>query len=528
MPPQASNLELLVSALDKYVGSLVEQINEHSTAEETAIFILPDHKIIGQGASVLSKFKEDRKLFFLSSHPIDFVDPKQGMTQMDVGKSILNGAEVTHNMYFLSDFLKEDPHSFISKNIGQILQLNESALAIDTTAVLKNTQDQNPDTTKVQLISRSWRDEQLINSEIRIGSSKLIASRGINLLYIEENQFRHQVFDTFENEAEVIQLRNQLKGLISRGDYFLILVHDSAGDLLKNSQVEFDELGLPQLGKLGNRTAYLAQSQFGLSSEATHRNSLEISIPMNEHLSLRNAEEVGSQVGDPSRFIAHAGGIIDGKTYTNSLEALNNSYKKGFRYFELDIIQTADGHFVGAHDWKHWKKQTGYSGATPPNLDTFKQQKLNQKYTPLTLVDINRWFEIHPDAVLVTDKVDSPKNFIAQFDYPDRLFMELFTQGAIAEANALNFEGVIISENLLNDLPGNKIENLKSMKVERVAISYRTALKRKALCEQMTQAGIEIYVFHVNTDLLHDEAYVVRECLDFVHGMYADDWSFPN
>ena len=52
---------------------------------------------------------------------------------------------------------------------------------------------------------------------------------------------------------------------------------------------------------------------------------------------------------EPLRFIAHAGGRIEGMNYTNSLEALNNSYKNGFRLFELDIIETSDGEFVAAH-----------------------------------------------------------------------------------------------------------------------------------------------------------------------------------
>ena len=42
---------------------------------------------------------------------------------------------------------------------------------------------------------------------------------------------------------------------------------------------------------------------------------------------------------EPLRFIAHAGGQIEGMNYTNSLEALNNSYKNGFRLFELILLK---------------------------------------------------------------------------------------------------------------------------------------------------------------------------------------------
>jgi glycerophosphoryl diester phosphodiesterase len=36
-------------------------------------------------------------------------------------------------------------------------------------------------------------------------------------------------------------------------------------------------------------------------------------------------------------LIAHAGGAINQQTYTNSLEALNANYAKGFRFFEIDL-----------------------------------------------------------------------------------------------------------------------------------------------------------------------------------------------
>lgn len=56
--------------------------------------------------------------------------------------------------------------------------------------------------------------------------------------------------------------------------------------------------------------------------------------------------------------IAHGCGTIDCIKYSNSIEAFNNSYKKGFRLFEIDLLITYDGHIVGAHDWNMFKKYT--------------------------------------------------------------------------------------------------------------------------------------------------------------------------
>ena len=57
-------------------------------------------------------------------------------------------------------------------------------------------------------------------------------------------------------------------------------------------------------------------------------------------------------------YIAHGGGGIEGRTYTNSLESLNSSYEQGFRFFELDIIEDIYGNILAAHDWTHWKSIT--------------------------------------------------------------------------------------------------------------------------------------------------------------------------
>lgn len=50
--------------------------------------------------------------------------------------------------------------------------------------------------------------------------------------------------------------------------------------------------------------------------------------------------------------VAHAGGGIYQKTYTNSYEALDYNAKSGFQYFELDFSFTKDNRLVCLHDWE--------------------------------------------------------------------------------------------------------------------------------------------------------------------------------
>jgi len=44
----------------------------------------------------------------------------------------------------------------------------------------------------------------------------------------------------------------------------------------------------------------------------------------------------------PPIIIAHAAGAVNGRTYTNSLEAFEYNYAKGHRFFEVDFSWTSD------------------------------------------------------------------------------------------------------------------------------------------------------------------------------------------
>ena len=48
-------------------------------------------------------------------------------------------------------------------------------------------------------------------------------------------------------------------------------------------------------------------------------------------------------------YIAHAGGGLGEKTYTNSKEALINSISLGYKLIELDLMVTADKYIFASH-----------------------------------------------------------------------------------------------------------------------------------------------------------------------------------
>ncbi len=118
-------------------------------------------------------------------------------------------------------------------------------------------------------------------------------------------------------------------------------------------------------------------------------------------------------------LIAHAAGAIDDKTYTNSLEALDKAINNHFKFIELDLVETTDGHILAAHDWPSFHAITGHRHQQEPiSLSEAKQRKIFGKYTPIFDEDILSVFENNPELILVTDKMNN-------FDLLERYFSPL-------------------------------------------------------------------------------------------------------
>ncbi len=228
---------------------------------------------------------------------------------------------------------------------------------------------------------------------------------------------------------------------------------------------------------------------------------------------------------DTLRYIAHAGGTINGNIYTNSLEALNLSYSKGFRLFELDIIKTKDNHFVAAHDWKKWAMMTEYKGKLPVTKEEFLSRKIYNEYTPMDIDSINKWFKDHHDAILVTDKVNNPIEFSNIFIDKSRLMMELFNESSLRDGLKCGILSAMPSRNIVRGLSISDIKKLAQDGVKHVAISRHFIKNNKPILQVFKDNNIKAYAFHIN-DRGIDEEFVVKYEMDYIYGIYADNWSF--
>jgi hypothetical protein len=117
------------------------------------------------------------------------------------------------------------------------------------------------------------------------------------------------------------------------------------------------------------------------------------------------ANSLASENNFIPRRVAHAGGGINGETYTNSYEALDLNKSKGFLYFEIDFSFTKDDKLACIHDWNiSFKKAFGFEISEKPTLAELTNIAKNKsKYELCTLDGLAEWMRNNPETILVTD-----------------------------------------------------------------------------------------------------------------------------
>jgi len=233
-----------------------------------------------------------------------------------------------------------------------------------------------------------------------------------------------------------------------------------------------------------------------------------------KNIVLKNNSDVRF-VCSEKRCIAHAGGGINSDIYTNSLEALNNSYKNGFRLFELDIRKTLDNRLVAVHDWQMWKDQVGFIEKRLPTLDEFRGYK-SKKYTFLDMDMINKWFLTHKDAILVTDKIDEPDLIKKRFVDSKRVMMELFSLDSIFLAKKLGIVAMPTWDRVVRLMVKNRTKLLKALQIEYVVAPYDNFIdpQYKLVFKKFAKNGIKVFLYgHYGKEIKPD----------YFYGRYIDD-----
>ena len=162
---------------------------------------------------------------------------------------------------------------------------------------------------------------------------------------------------------------------------------------------------------------------------------------------------------ESERAIVHGAGFIEDEQgdlydYTNSLEALTNSYNMGNRVVEMDFLWTTDGKMVCAHESETFAR--GIDSDGPLTEEEFLAQKSYGSFTTMNVEMLAAFMREHPDLYIVTDfKYELPESceYISQVypDLRDRFIVQMYHYGQYESIRNLGFNNIILTLYLTAD-----------------------------------------------------------------------------
>ncbi len=149
-------------------------------------------------------------------------------------------------------------------------------------------------------------------------------------------------------------------------------------------------------------------------------------------------------------YIAHAGGDYNGHKHTNSLEALNHSYARGLRYFEIDFSTTEDGKIVLLHDWHDTFLQYFSTEPGPVTEELFLNTTTTVGFTPLNLIGLKTWLLNHPDTYIIADTKENSYKVWSQLaketiDMRQRFIPQVYEVGQYFPIKNLGFDKSVLA-----------------------------------------------------------------------------------
>lgn len=239
-------------------------------------------------------------------------------------------------------------------------------------------------------------------------------------------------------------------------------------------------------------------------------------------------------------LIVHAMGEIDGQAYTNSLEAFENSYNKGIRFFEVDFDNTADHRIVAVHDWGQWLGWLDINIDEQPfrsySHTDFMNTKTAGKYTSVDLDMVANLMVEHEDIYIITDtkrpaeklfKDDISRIYIAlemtQEGLSDRLIVQAYNENDIKIAQKLFPDKNIIFTAYMSGLKSDQIADLCKKYPDLYGITVEKGKITEEIISAAHAVNMKIFAHTVNSDE-NFKALLSKG----VYGLYTDNLMFED
>lgn len=232
-------------------------------------------------------------------------------------------------------------------------------------------------------------------------------------------------------------------------------------------------------------------------------------------------------------YLMHAGGGIDNKAYTNSIEAIEKSYDEGYRLFEVDVRLTKDGYPVLVHDWliNDYKKRIqedwylevipNEDGLYVPTLEIFQTFRIQNDYTATTFKMLSDFMKEHKDMYVLVDagyadfaetyalyegilRVCNDENVL------NRLITGGHTKGSVeAQQSLYKFPliNMYIAEDAIREKEFGSIDDWLQYCYKVGANSYSTSYvtHTEELAKYLSDKGLYSYIFTIDDEILANQ-----------------------
>ncbi len=379
-----------VACSDRLITSFIDILRHSPYTDRTIIMLVSDHIALWNTAYNLLSTRERHNLFLI-------FDPRQHEatkvatlgSPLDIGATLLPLLGFQGGLGLGRDLLNEQN----SESERQFIRLRLPSWKPQLEALW-----QFPKIEKFVEIDPTRHRLSIDGRHFRIPA----------LIEVKDNLSTVLRFD-FDKSFEQDSLAHQTKKLIKKNKHFILI------DLCNNlSSLEVQASGQDYCLLAGIKGRFVTLKRITKTTKITSSQIKSMLAPGHSgHLLLAEASKLNFnetiKKSLPDSFIAyrvaHAGGGIHGETYTNSLEALNENYKKGFKFFEIDFSFTKDNRLVCLHDWEiNFAQRFGHYPNEKPTLIEFEKLVKDQKQIHnCTLDGLAKWLKQHPSAFIITD-----------------------------------------------------------------------------------------------------------------------------
>lgn len=200
-------------------------------------------------------------------------------------------------------------------------------------------------------------------------------------------------------------------------------------------------------------------------------------------------------------YLIHAGGIVDGQYFTNTLESFDNCVKNNQSFIEVDFCWTSDGELVCLRDW-------GYvsSGKKPLTLSEFMGMKIFNGHTPASIDTLAQWLRNNPGEYIITDvKEDNVRAMqVISSRYPDllnRFIPQIYSEAEYTPVANMGFKDIILTTYKMQSQDAANADSLiafsQTHDIVGITLSEYYA-KNTEYVTQLRRSGVLLGVFTVN------------------------------